>query len=854
MTTGLRKELIQLLGLRSDANQLLAPDGALQYAMNVWFARPGLIQKRRGISRFSTDLTFPVNKVFPYQNELLAMAGNALNRVQANGTVSQFSGSYPAPNAPTWRTRACVAGKNFLFNTDAEVYRLSGMSSQPVKAGGLIATNMTLALTGASGFLEDGKTVAYRYCIGSTDSFDRDIIGPVSGRHVVSNGAGGARDVIVTVNLPSTATEAHFIQVYRSESVTNGSQPDDDLKLVYEAQLKAAEIAAGSVSFTDIVPQALRGAYIYTAPNAGQGILQNNETPPYAAELTAHKDRVWYANTRRRAEFFLQVLAVGGTDGIQAGDTLRINGTAVTLTATAGAPGANQYQLITTGTAAYNIEQTALNIVAAINATTTTNTIVWARYISGPADVPGRILLFSRSVGQVSFNVFVGAGSKRDCFSPSMLPDSHSMNLSRTANVVTATVVAGTQSFKVGEQISVVGGTGTATFGNGPFTVATIDTVGPSTFITYAENGSNGTFGPTTVNVYGQEIAQFIQEAKGNRIYYSKADEFEAVPILNYVDVGRQDADIIACVSADDQLWVFKRDGIFRIVGDDETNFRVVEVDLTLSCNARETVTKFRGRPVALTNKGMVVCSTSGAEVFSWQIQVDILAKFVGANASLLEQLAYAVPYDSEEMLLLFFGDNLDTIAGTVLACNQGFIFNAKATEWTDWHWDVLNRAGYGKTCGVVNPADDKLYFGDRYDTSFGRTYLYQERKDRAASDYKDSLGDNSSVGIASLVAPVIQTAHSPGIEKLWQEVALLWAGTQPASVSLQDGNEWGLTAEGAHTIVPGSSYVSRVWPHADISRGTVLRLAISHATATEGFELSGIQVVYERLGPEGTR
>lgn len=866
MSSGLRKEIIRLLGLRSDVNQFIAPDGALRTATNMWHARRGLLQKRRGSDRWSQTNTFAINKIFPYDTGFVAHCGDTtLNKVLSDGTTTAYGGifgtSYDAPDvAAGWRVRGCVAGKNFMFNSANEIFRLSGLGGTPVPAGGLVATTITLVVSGASGFLADGYSTAYRYCIGSLDNYGREIVGPVSGRTLIANAAGGARTVDVTVSLPSTATEAYFIRVYRSENKPNGTQPDDDLKLVYEAQLKAADITAGTVTFTDIVTEALRGSFIYTSPNAGEGILGNNEPPPYAAEITAHKNRVWYANTRRRAEFLLQILAVGGSNGIQADDVLRINGTGVVLTAKAGAAGTNEYNLETGGTASYNIEQTSLNLVAAINARATTNTIVWARYISAPDDVPGQILIFTRSVNSVGagYSVLAGAGAKRDCFNPSLLPYTHSMDLARAGSAtVTATVVSGAQSFKVGEQITVQGGagSGSTTFGNGPFTVLTIDVVGASTSLTYSDpvdTTHTGSLAARSVSIYSDDVAIFDQETRPNRIYYSKIEEFEAVPILNYIDVGRQDAAIIACVSADDMLWVFKRDGVFRISGDDESSFAVTDVDTTVVCNARETVTKFQGRPVGLTNKGMMRATVSGLEPMSGNIQKDILSQFVGTFATRLESLSFAVAYDSEEMLLLFFGDNRDQVlTTTILACNGGYIYSGKADEWTAWQWDPANGNGNGKTCGAVNPADDFLYFGDRYLTSGSSTYIYKERKARLQNDHRDIRGDGTTAAITSVVSPVLITADAPGAEKLWQEFALLYdGGVSPFSLTVTDANE--TVSGGSHTVVTtGNVYISRLWPYSDASRGQALVLTITHDTVNEKFDLAGIQVAYVPLGLE---
>lgn len=865
-----RSELINLRGLHTNPNQFLVPDGGMRVATNVWMTKPGVLSKRRGFTRWSGTLTFAVNKMFSYLGGFVAHCGtDRMNYVTAAGSVSSLGTGFnpPVSNGSTWRTRGCIAGKNFYFNTDANVKRLSNADAI-MNAGGLIAPGfdnmgVTTPLTDAgSGFLGDGYAVAYRYSLVHVDAFGREIEGPVSGRLVVSNvtgiagySAGNASNYTVRALLPSDATQNDFIRIFRSAQKLVGQALDDDLKLVYEVQLKQGDITNGYFEQKDITPDTLRGAFIYTAPNAGEGLLQNNEPPPYCADLCFHKGRTWFANTQRRSEFTLQILSVGGSAGIQADDRLIINGN-VTLTAKTAAPGTNEYLIVTGGTASYNIEQTALNLVSAINKHST-NTVVYARYLSGPDDVPGKILLQSRTPASSVYGVVVGAGSKRDCWNPSMLPGEHIMDLSRTSNVVTATVTSGAQNFKVGEQITVQGGSGSggSVFGNGPFTVATIDVVGASTFLTYAETGANGTLAARSVNIYTNEIVQFEQEAKVNRVYYSKFDEFDAVPIVNWVDVGRADSEIIAIVSQGEVLTVWKRDGIFRIVGVDELSFIAIEVDLTVRAVAREMIVGFQNGVVGLTDKGIVRVDQNGqVEPIDIPIRADVLAQ-ITAQGDDLEKLGFAVAYEPEDMVVFFFGGNKDITSGSSALCNFGFIYNGQADEWTRWEWDANNGDGNGKRCGITNDADRRLYFGDSYNTAGSSTFIYKERKDRAASDFSDQRGASSvnNFSITSTISPVIQTGRAPGLVKEWQEATLLFdAGAQPAVLVVTDANEFG--QGGTHTLAPNGGYACRIWPYAQVARGQLLILSISHDSAPENFELAGIQVLYKVDGPQVNR
>lgn len=856
-----RDEIVSLRGLHTNPNQFLVPDGGMRLATNVWMTKPGIIQQRRGFTRWSQTLTFAINKIFPYAGELIVHAGSdRMNRVSTGGVVTSLGSGFNAPTTD-WRVRGCISGKNFYFNSSAEVWRLSG-SDAIVKSGGLVAPgfdNMGVAtpLTDAgTGFLGDGYSVAYRYELVRFDSFGREIVGPVSGRLIVANvsgvtgySAGDASNYTVRALLPSDATQYDVIRIYRSAQKLSGQALDDDLKLVYEKQLKQLDITNGYFEQKDITPDVARGDFIYTSPNAAEGIAQNNELPPNCMDLAEHKSRVWYANTTRRSEFQLQILAVGGTNGIANNDTLIING--MTFTAKTAAPGTGEYLTVTGGTAAYNIEQTALNLVSCINKTAS-NTTVWARYVSAPNDYPGKILLSSRSPVSAGYSVAVGGSSNRDCWNPGLPSTNATYDLSRTANVVTATKVSGNTKLKVGEQVLInpfVGPTGT--FGVGPFTITAVT----ATTFTYSETGINATLAAQDVFLNATDVAQFFQEVLVNRVYYSKFAEGDAVPRDNWLDVGAADQPIIAIVSQGETLQVWKRDGIFRIVGTDELSFEALEVDTTVRAVAREMIVKFQGKVAGLTDKGFVMVSETGVvSPFDLPVREDILAQITTLGDD-LEKYCFCVGYEAEDLLLCFFSGNKDLVTDTGTLCNTGYVFNGQANEWTLWQWDTNNGNGNGKRCGLMNPVDRSLYFGDSYLTSASSCWLYKERKSRAASDYSDQRGASAvtNFSIPSIISPVIQTGRAAGLVKEWAEVALLFdKGGQPASLSVVDANEWG--QGGTHTLVPSGGYTVRFWPHAAVARGALLIVTITHDTVSEDFRLAGLAVTYKVDGVQVNR
>jgi hypothetical protein len=215
----------------------------------------------------------------------------------------------------------------------------------------------------------------------------------------------------VIFTIPQGITTNHFYQIYRSDQIaftgTTPNTPDDNMQLVYEANPTSGQISALSVTVVDITPDTLRGAALYT--NATQeGILQENNIPPYCNDIASFKNCMFFAVTSTNQSFNLTLLAVGGTRGIASTNTLTIGSNTFTAITTTPTAGSNNFQLFTSGSPAQNVDQTAQNLVATINQSTT-NTTIYAYYISSPTGFPGQILLQTRNYSGSAFDLTVNA-------------------------------------------------------------------------------------------------------------------------------------------------------------------------------------------------------------------------------------------------------------------------------------------------------------------------------------------------------------------------------------------------------------------------------------------------------------
>ncbi len=100
-------------------------------------------------------------------------------------------------------------------------------------------------------------------------------------------------------------------------------------------------------------------------------------------------------------------------------------------------------------------------------------------------------------------------------------------------------------------------------------------------------------------------------DIKPNRVYFSKLQEPEAVPAINFFDVGSSDEAIVALAALRDRLVVIKENSVHRITGTDVYSFSTQLIDNTIQISEIKTVTNLSNRIFALSNQGIVAISDS---------------------------------------------------------------------------------------------------------------------------------------------------------------------------------------------------------------------------------------------------
>lgn len=210
-----------------------------------------------------------------------------------------------------------------------------------------------------------------------------------------------------------------------------------------------------------------------------------------------------------------------------------------------------------------------------------------------------------------------------------------------------------------------------------------------------------------------------VAEHNKNRVYFSKPQQPEAVPILNYIDVGSANYEIKRIIALRDSLFILKSDGIYRISGETASSFTCKLFDGTTKIIATETAVAFNNMVYAVADQGIITISETGVSIISMPIENDL---FELSEFSNFATLSFAVAYGSDRKYILFVPSTPNDTT-----CTQAFIYNSYTNSFV--RWDM------SRSCGVVRPNEAKqgeLFLG----TVEGVTYI--ERKTFTIEDYCD--------------------------------------------------------------------------------------------------------------------
>lgn len=219
----------------------------------------------------------------------------------------------------------------------------------------------------------------------------------------------------------------------------------------------------------------------------------------------------------------------------------------------------------------------------------------------------------------------------------------------------------------------------------------------------------------TSVIANNEEIA--------NKVYYSKSQQPDAVPLLNSFLVGSRNNGILRIVALRDSLFIFKKDGIYRAIGDAINGFQVSLFDNSTILIAPESPAVGNNQIYMLADQGVIKVSDTGVELISININ-NMLENLSSPAYTNFTTATFGFYYTVKQRYYLFTVQETSDETAT-----RAIVYNYTTQTYTN--------LPIAKTCGIVHK--NKVYLGAADINS-----IEEERKDFSYRDYADRQYDTA--------------------------------------------------------------------------------------------------------------
>ena len=389
------------------------------------------------------------------------------------------------------------------------------------------------------------------------------------------------------------------------------------------------------------------------------------------------------------------------------------------------------------------IDETARSLVKIISQDP--DSPVNAYYLSTGEDLPGEILLEARSLEDQTFYISIEESSDSaigDEFTPE-IPYSQEIE-EFTGNTTTTTIKKTGHGYITGDQMYVgyfkdpTQPADPASF-SGVYTITLVD---PNNFTIPVETPDTViTFVPAFSTIFSPDV-ESDNETKTNRIYYSKSSQPEAVPTINFIDVGTQDGEIRRILALRDNLFILKDDGIFILSGTSAPDWSVRLLDNT-KIIAPDSAVVLNNQIYCLTEQGITRISDSGVGVISRGIE-NLIDDITNQEFDFSKN-TFGIAYENDRCFIMFApSESSDTSA------TQAFRYNIFEQTWTRWEYEA--------TCGHVLSRNNKLFVGNA-----DRNYISRERKDNERTDFSDR-NFSANISTNGVLDDLLQLSTTVGI------------------------------------------------------------------------------------------
>lgn len=271
-------------GLYLQRNSFDLPDGYMETAENAIVSRDNILSKRRGLYQFYNPNSGVLNKIFNFQEKLLAAytdkvvyyteTGTDPNKVGVETVLTGETVSITSPRV----ARTVQGNNNLYFTTDNGPLKLTSYNSRVSFSGAPpgLDCSANFIIGSQSTFLGAGNIVGYRVVFGYTDANGNLILGAPSDIATITNtlveNVTGARSGAGPYTITVTST-AHGLTTgqYLNFTLHTGSAFHSDATGVYQITV----IDANTFSYS-----------VANNPGAGSGTLDYSYAMPVSVEFS----------------------------------------------------------------------------------------------------------------------------------------------------------------------------------------------------------------------------------------------------------------------------------------------------------------------------------------------------------------------------------------------------------------------------------------------------------------------------------------------------------------------------------------------------------------------------------------
>lgn len=569
----------------------------------------------------------------------------------------------------------------------------------------------------------NASMVAYRFCVVHEDGNGYKVRTAPSGSSWFYNETGAACAATVYCPLPIGTAAGDTVELYRTLSIAGEIDPGDEMFLVAEKIVEAADVTAGELVIEDYTEATAMGAALYTN-STQQSLLKANNVPPASVDIAYFQSCMFYANCKERP--FLQKLLIHADDNSTAAASSDWLGVHTTTTTAAYASGVTA--IAVTSVAGWEVGM-ALGATSAAFPSETGNpfpasaritSIVGTTVNFSPATTAGLTLgqtVFAKDVVTIRGVDFV-ASPTGSGVSGSSYGYFNTYTGAPPAFQLTPLPVTAYRQRNALQNLSYSIGLFNALNNSGVWANVVTDARGAylvlSNSVEYYK--SNIEFESTNAgawSAYSGGTEEVSQSTFPNRIYYSKPDEPEAVPLLNYLSVGSEKSKILRIVPFTDSLMVFKEDGVWRISGDAPDGWRVDFVSKDHVLHSPRSATVMNNLCYFWGSKGFWSVNSYGEFSNIGQNISDTAMNSIFANIQTESTARYyfAQGFPRKNLVCFAYADGPFTFGYTSDLNNPTetrywLVYNIDTNTWSAWDM----REGY--TCAMYHADKNQLMLG----------------------------------------------------------------------------------------------------------------------------------------------